>query len=420
MQVSDDNNLVEERYRRSAYVWNTAGSMLNAFQSVVMLMVLTRVCDLATAGIFTIAYANANLFLTMGNYGMRNFEASDVKPEFSFGAYWRSRVVTDVAMLVCSTAYLCWSAATVGYSTEKFVAIALMAVFKLVDSVEDVFDGNYQQHGRLDVGGKLLTLRTGSALVVFGVCAVVLKSLVPALTIATAFTGAFLVAGLVAIRRRHAMPAADASASSHSPWLLLRNCFPLFLASFLLFYVGNAPKYAIDALMSDAAQAQYGFIAMPVFVVGLLAQFIYMPMIEPLSRMWNDGDAPGFRHAFVKQILLVLGITAVCVAGAWLLGVPVLGWLYNTDLSPFQVELCVLVAGGGFLALASLFTMGITIMRKQRLLVWGYVVVAVAAWALSTPLVSAWGIAGASWAYIACMAVLALWFGGLFVLESRG
>ncbi len=44
-------------YQRSAYVWNTAGSMLNAFQSVIMLMVLTRVCDMATAGVFTTACA---------------------------------------------------------------------------------------------------------------------------------------------------------------------------------------------------------------------------------------------------------------------------------------------------------------------------------------------------------------------------
>jgi hypothetical protein len=31
----------------------------------------------------------------------------------------------------------------------------------------------------------------------------------------------------------------------------------------------------------------------------------------------------------------------------------------------------------------------------------------------------AWGIASASWAYIACMTVLACWFGGLFALENR-
>lgn len=61
---------------RDSFVWNMAGSMLLAFQSVIMLMVLTRVLGLADAGIFTIAYANANLFLTIGKYGMRNFQVS--------------------------------------------------------------------------------------------------------------------------------------------------------------------------------------------------------------------------------------------------------------------------------------------------------------------------------------------------------
>ena len=75
--------------KKEAYIWNTAGSMLSAFQSVIMLMVLTRVCDLETAGIFTIAYASANLFLNVGNYGMRNYQASDVKPKYAFSIYVR-------------------------------------------------------------------------------------------------------------------------------------------------------------------------------------------------------------------------------------------------------------------------------------------------------------------------------------------
>ena len=73
--------------------------MLNAFQSVVMLMVLTRACDLETAGVFTIAYASANLFLNIGNYGMRNYQASDVEPKYSFSTYALSRAITDMAML---------------------------------------------------------------------------------------------------------------------------------------------------------------------------------------------------------------------------------------------------------------------------------------------------------------------------------
>ena len=59
---------------RAAYIWNTASGLLNAFQSVIMLTVLTHVCDVTTAGIFTIAYANANLFLNLGRYGVWKFQ----------------------------------------------------------------------------------------------------------------------------------------------------------------------------------------------------------------------------------------------------------------------------------------------------------------------------------------------------------
>lgn len=407
----------------SAYVWNTAGSLLGAFQSVIMLMVLTRVCDLETAGMFTIAYASANLFLNMGNYGMRNYQASDVVPKYAFGAYARSRLITDIAMVVCSTAYLFWSAFTVGYSWYKVAVIFCMTLFKLVDSIEDVTDGNYQQHGRLDVGGKLQTARLSSTLVVFCAAAVCTGDLLLPLIMATAWTLAVYVAGVLLIHRQIGLPASDLPnhvSASHNVGSLLKECFPLFLAAFLLFYIGNAPKYAIDAYLDDASQAIYGFIAMPVFVVGLMAQFIYMPIIEPLGRRWSTGDVKGFRKEIIKQAGYIAALTLICDAGAALLGAPVLGALYNTNLHPYVLELVILVTGGGFLAITSLMTMGITIMREQRHLTVGYVVVAIAALLLSPVAVRTAGIAGASWIYLAMMMVLAAWFTGVFFKYARG
>lgn len=407
---------------KSAYIWNTAGSMLNAFQSVIMLMVLTRVSDLETAGMFTIAYASANLFLNMGNYGMRNFQASDVRPMYSFASYVRSRIVTDVAMLVCSIAYLAWSATTVGYGWYKVAVIFCMTLFKLVDSIEDVTDGNYQQHGRLDVGGKLQTTRLASTLVVFCAAAVFTGDLLVPLIVATAWTLAVYVVGVVVIRKKLSLPASDlveGTEVSRGAGSLLKECFPLFLAAFLLFYIGNAPKYAIDANLDDASQAIYGFIAMPVFVVGLLAQFIYMPIIEPLGRQWTAGDVSGFRRVIFKQVGCIVALTLICDAGAALLGAPVLGVLYNTDLHPYVAELVVLVTGGGFLAITSLMTTGITIMREQRHLTTGYVAVALVALMLSPMAVRAGGIAGASWIYLAMMVVLAAWFTGVFIRFAR-
>ena len=415
-----EDEMINKRHIWSAYLWNTTGSMLNAFQSVIMLMVITRVTDLPTAGVFTLAYANANLFLNMGSFGMRTFEASDSMPKYGFRAYVLSRVVTGLAMVACSWAWLAWSAYANAYSMDKTLVVALMTLMKGMDTVEDVFDGNFQQSGRLDVAGRQLTFRVSSTIVVFCVALAVGGSLTIATLAGFLWTTCFLAVSLRVVSRRESLPAWHREASEQSPWPLLRDCVPLFLAAFLLFYVGNAPKYAIDALMDDATQAIYGFIAMPVFVVSLLSQFVYMPLVQPISQAWAEGDVASMRRAFIRQVGIIVGIALGCVLGAAILGPPVLSALYANDLAPWRLELCLLVGGGGLLALASLFTMGMTIIREQERLIPGYVAVALTALAASGGLVVNLGVLGASLCYVVCMGVLATWFGVLFFRRIRG
>jgi len=409
----------QETLKRASYVWNTMAGIVLAFQSVVMLFVLMRVCDLETAGIFTIAYANAMLFLNMGEYGMRNYQVSDVEPRFGFKDYLVSRGITTVAMVLCAGIWIAWSAVADGYSVEKTLVLILMCLFKVVDSIEDIFYGNFQQHERLDLAGKLLTFRLGSTLVMFSLAAVASRSLVIAMMFSTVYTTAFLVIALCWAYRRYRLPAGWGAFSRKSVVDLLVSCLPLFLAAFLIYYIGNAPKYAINTLMTDSDQALYGFIAMPVFVVSLFASFIYTPMIAPVSLLWIEGDSAGVVRAFSKQVVWIGAITGLSVLGAWLVGVPVLDWLYNTDLSSYRIELCVLVAGGGFLALATLFMIGVTVIRLQKRLIIGYLAVALIALLSSNPVVGTWGIAGASWVYLVFMVLLALWFAVVFLSGVR-
>ena len=409
----------EQAIRRSAYVWNTTGSLISSFQSVLMLMVLTRVCDLEASGIFTLAFANASLFQNIGRFGIRNYQASDVEPRFGFRAYALSRVVTTSAMVAAAAVHLWWSATTIGYSQEKIAVVALMVIIKAVDTFIDMFNGSYQQDGRLDLAGKQVTAHVVAMIAAFAVTVICTHSLVSATVAGLLGSSLTFLVTTLWYRKRYDIPVMHREAREQTPWPLLRECLPLFASTFLLFYVGNAPKYAIDAILDDVAQARYGFIAMPVFVVGLLAQFVYMPLIEPVSQMWARGDKKGFLRTFGQQILVIAGITLVCVTGAALLGVPVLGWLYNTDLGGYRLDLCLLVTGGGFLALATLFTAGITVVRRQRLLTPGYVVVALLAWFISRPMVASLQIRGASLAYLGCMVVLSIWTGGLFFYCMR-
>lgn len=409
----------QRKIKRGAYRWNSVGGMLFALQSVIMLVILTRVCDVYTAGIFTIAFANSNLFLNIGKFGMRKFQVSDRNLEYSFKEYQASRIISCLAMMVASCAYIAYSTITLGYSAEKTLVMIVMCVFKAIDAFEDVYTGAYQREDRLDVGAKMISIRMIFALAAFAVVALATADLLISLTASTIFTALFLAVQIRYVRRRYDMPAPSYLRSMRKVFTLLRECLPVFAADFLLFYMGSAPKYAIDALMDDAAQAYYGYIAMPVFVVTLLASFVYNPMIASLTDEWQSGKLREFVTRFLKLTGVIVLITAVCVAGAWLIGIPVLNILYNTELAAFLAELLILVIGGGFLAITTLATLGITIIRFQKVLIPLYAVLAVIAFLASNGLVQAMGITGASWAYFLVMAAAAIVFSIAFAVGMK-
>ena len=405
--------LNNKNIERNSYIWNMTGSMLMAFQSVIMLMILTRILGLLDAGVFTIAYANANLFLTIGKYGMRYFQVSDVKKQFTFAEYRASRIISSVAMIAVAAMYTIYASATNDYSPEKTQIIIWMCLFKTVDALEDIYHGYYQQSNRLDVAAKSMTIRLAATIVVFGMGLLVLKNLLYALITATIVT-----TFLFLLFTRCTIPAFQMKTSKidrNNLFTLLKVCFPLFAGSFLSFYIGNAPKYAIDAMLTDELQACYGFIAMPVFVIGLLNNFIFNPMLYHMSVLWAEGRIRNFIFKTMRQTGIVAALTIVCITGAYLLGIPVLSWLYNTDLSPYKAELLILLLGGGFLGLSGLLSALITIMRKQHILVWGYAAVAVLACLFSNNIVREYGMTGAAVFYTLLMGALCIIFAAMYI-----
>lgn len=399
---------------KSAFLWNLLGGILSAFQSVVMLMILTRVCDTATAGVFSIAYANANVFLNVGKFGVRNYQASDFQERFTLRTYFYVRVLTTMGMILSGVIFLFFSAQNLHYEMTKSLVILVMLLFKAADSFEDVFVGHSQQHGRLDVGAKALSVRFASNIILFGAVLVVSENLLTSLLVSTVYSLVYVLLEPIWMRTRHGLIQFGETSKREMSRLIV-ECVPLFIATFLILYIGNAPKYAIDAQLNDVSQAYYGYISMPVLIINLLSSFIYNPILPKLAELWNKCRIDMFISMFSRQLIYIMLVTLACDLGAFFIGAPVLGALYNADLSPYVFDLIVLLSGGGFMAAASLFTLGITIMRQQESLIWGYLVVSIIALLASNPIVSASGISGASWLYFSLMAMLSVWFGVIFL-----
>lgn len=399
------------------FLWNAVGGVLNAGQSVFLLIVITRVCGLEAAGIFSIAFATGNLFLYLGNYGVRNYQVSDLSEKYSFHDYLRHRLCTVLLMLAAAAVYTAWSAKTGNYSHYKTACVLAMCACKAVDCLEEVFEGRYQQKGRLDRSGKLVTFR-----LLVSIGGMIAALLVTRDLLTAVWWGVFLAAAASAliIWRYRETAAFERTAFSFSGIAgLMRECFPVCAANFLSFYLINEPKYAIDAAMDETAQACYNFIAMPVFVIQLLNMFLYQPMLIRMTASWENGRKEEFLGYFCRICGALALISAPILLAAWILGIPVLSWLYATDLSALRTELLLIMTGGIFLAFNGFYCAVLTIMRKQKEIPLTYLAGAVLSLAATPAMVRKNGIIGAVLSFVLVMAAVTVLLTAQFAFALR-
>lgn len=395
--IAPSKNNIE---RRTA-IWNMVSSILGAAQSAIFLLVVTHVCDAVYAGIFSIATTLGYQIIAIGSYGMRNFQATDVKQKYKFKEYLLSRYFTSIAMFIFLIGYV-WIK---DYNTEKALIILAFGVYKAVDVIEDVFHGEFQRYNRLDIGAISMTIRYVISFLVFAVVLITSHNLLFAcICEAVISILVFIILTYEVIKPRKILSVKGAL--KHTGWLL-RDCFPLFIGGFLYLYVCNAPKYAIDNCLSQESQMYFAILFMPVFVVNLLSSFVYRPLLVRMAICWNEKRNKEFWHMVMTQIALIFVLTIMGILGAYLCGTQILSLVYGVDVNPYRNCLVLLMFGGGFAALIGFLINVLTVMRLQTLLLLGYMVASVAALIVSNPIVSKLGIFGASILYVGLMVLVA-------------
>ena len=187
-------------------------------------------------------------------------------------------------------------------------------------------------------------------------------------------------------------------------------------------YISNAPKYAIDAHLTEEVQAYYNVLFMPAFVIQLIAYFIFNPILTTYAKLWLSDQRSDFRklcRLIRRQCLILLGLTALAVAVALTIGIPVLSWIFDMDLAGHRVDLAILMIGGGAMAYGVFFNYVITIIREQLFLLISYAVASAAALVLSGPFVVHAQITGASMLYAVLMCVLAALLAAVLLWKLR-
>ncbi|MDN5557812.1 MAG: lipopolysaccharide biosynthesis protein [Ruaniaceae bacterium] len=386
------------------YFWNTAASVMSAGSSMILLLVVTQFLGAYVGGIFSLAVALGWQLQPLGSFEMRLYQATDIEHRFTFGAYHASRLTTITLMVLGIIGY----SLVTGGVTQEALLVILVAMLRVFDSYEDVFQGEFQRLGRLHIGARACFFRVLTTTVVFTASVALIRDLFMACVLTIVASAAALIAlNIPAARRLYGLrPSFDLQPLKR----LLLACLPLFVGAFLAMYLTNAPRFGIDRSLPREDQTYYNVLFMPAMMINLLSGLAFKPLLTSLAKNWLMGNLEGFFATIRRGFVAILISTVSMLAIGYFVGIPLLGFLYGIDLEGFLWELMVLIVGGAFSAVSILLYYILVTMRLQKAAMFGYGIAAVAATFLSWILIPKFGMMGACLTFTGAMAILVMFW----------
>lgn len=362
------NFLVNTRnIEKASYLWNMLAYTGSSFQSMLLMLVISRRGNLVDTAMVSIAFTVASMFLLVGKYAIRNYQVSDTKNEYTYGDYRCARSITIVWMVLVSVFYLVYCSLYKDYSVSKTLCVIFIMGFRFLEAIEDTLHADLQCHGRLDIAAKIWAIRTW----VYIVCFAVIYCVTDRILVSSA--GSLAVSVILCAWLNHLVYDLFPKNGAYE-WTRIRgiiiNCFPPAASTLTLAYIANATKYTVDAAATSEEQACFNIICMPVFVITLMGNYIFIPIVKDMASLWSKGQIAEIKRTVLGQVMILTVFTGtVALCGKWF-GVRLLGLLYGVQLEHYEGEFVLLMAAGGAIAIFNLLIAVSTVIRRQKMLIY--------------------------------------------------
>lgn len=386
---------------RRDYIWNTIGVGVWGMVFPILTVVATQLAGTDQAGRFSMAFAVGTLLMFLANYGVRNFQVSDIDETSSFASYQVNRWITSILALVAGLLYCTIR----DYGPAMLMLSMGVYVYKVVDGLADVYEGRLQQADKLYLAGVSQALRSLAAIAAFTVLLFLTRS--------TAIAAAGMAIASVASLALVSIPLALLETEASRPWktqevgTLFRHCFPLFSALFLFNLIESLPKFAMEGMLSYDNQLYFNALFFPAQGILLAAGFMYKPQLLRLANIWAN---PRRRKRFDLIVLAMAGVICALTAGTlvfmgWI-GIPVMSFMYGLDFEKFRALAYLMVIAGGVSAAIDFLYAIVTVLRHQSSATKPYLITFAFALVVPTVLILLFGLTGAVVGYLASMTLL--------------
>lgn len=374
-------------------VWGLAFPLLT--------IVSTQLVGAEEAGKFSIAFVTGTLIMIACNYGVRNFQVSDIDEKTSFASYQLNRWLCGALALGCGLMY----SSARGYDAQMATIGLGVYLYKVIDGVADVYEGRLQQADKLYLAGMSQTLRSVAVIAVFSVALFLTRSM----PIAAMAMSIAAIASLVLVTAPLALLETEKSrrVSLREVGHLFVQCAPLFGALFLFNLIESMPKFVMEGTLAYKYQLYFNALFFPAQAILLSIGFVYKPQLLRLSSIWaNPHKRRRFDLIIVAVMALIVVITGVCAAFMTGPGIPLMSFMYGLSFERYRTLALLMVLAGGVTAAIDFIYAIITVLRHAGDVTKVYLICFAVSVVLPVILINLLGLMGAVVSYLAIMALL--------------
>lgn len=394
------------------FIFNTIGTGINAFNSLFFMIIATRINGVSDAGIFTFAFSTAALFQIIGVYSGRIYQITD-NTKATNEDYLVNKVITCVIMFVVSILFILLR----GYTGKKMLVILILCIYRTLEAFSEVIYAYFQKNYELYKVGMSLVLKNVLGLIVFLTINIFTRNLI--------YSTLGLVLNYILI-----MLSYDFKIFRNN-FIKLRNInlnnqkkifslgFSTFLLSFLLMYIVNIPRYVIDFKMSDASSSIFGILIMPASVIVLIAQFILHPFLMKINDFLIHKDYKNLKKNVMNICLVTSAFGIFATFIAYLIGIPILEFIYGISLKKYLMALIVVLIGAtlyGVVSILSNILVAMRIASKQIIISF---VVSIFSLFISICFINSLGVNGACYGYTITMLLDIILYIVLFAITEK-
>ena len=387
---------------RKNVIWNTLGTMIYCAAQWVITIIVVHMAGYEDAGYLSLAMTTSSTFSVICLFGMRNFQISDVRREFSPHEYVGSRILT------CAAAFLvCAAAAFIENAPYQALCICGFMLIRVAEGVVDVLYGEDQKLNRYDLIGKSFIFRGIGIVASFVAGMAATQSLLYSILLMAA--SSLLIAVFFDCRKTTALEEIRPVIFSTKVNKLLMHCAPLVVYSFLLSALNLTAKNVLRDTEGTAVLGIYSSMASPTLVVQVFATVAFSPFLPRLSKLIETNRMIPLRKAIRKVYLCCLGLAAFVQLGAMLLGRWGLRLLFGESILAYYEAFYPIVWCTILLGL--IYTIGAILiaLRRIRFLFWGMIADYLLCLLLVKPCMIRYGMNGASVVQIICCAVFVIY-----------